>query len=100
MTWGGSYPGMLASFVRMKYPDLIHAAVASSAPVLGALDMPGYNDVTAQAYGLPSVGGTASCNASNNEIFLLIYCERSTRSHAFWNGFAILNLMPKVLAHR
>jgi hypothetical protein len=41
-----------------------------------------------------------SANASNNEIFLLIYCERSTRSHAFWNGFAILNLMPKVLAHR
>ena len=64
VSFGGSYPGMLASFSRMKLPDLIHAAVASSAPVHAAVDMPGYNDVTAEAYGLPSVGGSAACNAS------------------------------------
>jgi hypothetical protein len=33
ISWGGSYPGMLAGWSRLKYPELIHAAVASSAPV-------------------------------------------------------------------
>jgi hypothetical protein len=64
VSFGGSYPGMLASFVRMKYPEKIHASISSSAPVKGALDMPGYNDVTAQAYGLTSVGGSDVCNSS------------------------------------
>jgi len=64
VSFGGSYPGMLASFVRMKYPTKIHASISSSAPVKAALDMPGYNDVTAQAYGLTSVGGSDLCNTS------------------------------------
>merc|ERR1719162_1466627 len=48
----------------MKYPDLIHAAVASSAPVHAKVDMPGYQDVTAQAYGIVAAGGSDKCNSS------------------------------------
>ena len=44
--------------------DLIHAAIASSAPVHAAVDMPGYNDVTAQAYGIAAAGGSDDCNSS------------------------------------
>jgi serine protease 16 len=42
VTWGGSYPGMLAGWARLKYPHLFHAAVASSAPVKAQLDFQGY----------------------------------------------------------
>lgn len=60
---GGSYPGMLAGFVRAVYPDLIHAAVASSAPIRGVLDMPGFQDVVTSAYGMTVEGieGSKEC---------------------------------------
>lgn len=64
VSWGGSYPGMMASFVRIKHPELIHCSVASSAPVIAQLDMPEYNDITAEAYSLPSVGGSPACTAA------------------------------------
>ena len=47
VAFGGSYPGMMAGWSRLKYPHLVHAAVASSAPVQASLEMPGYNQVRA-----------------------------------------------------
>jgi len=34
VTFGGSYGGMLAAWMRMKFPDLVQAAVVSGGPIL------------------------------------------------------------------
>ena len=34
VTFGGSYGGMLATWMRMKYPSMVSAAVVSGAPIL------------------------------------------------------------------
>jgi hypothetical protein len=63
VTWGGSYPGMMAGWSRTKHPELIHASVASSAPVKAQLDMPEYNNRVAKAYSVSDngVGGSQEC---------------------------------------
>jgi hypothetical protein len=61
VTFGGSYPGMLAALARLRYPHLIHAAVSSSAPLKASVDMPGYNNVVSQSIASVDVGGSEKC---------------------------------------
>eukprot|EP01033_Poteriospumella_lacustris_P014875 gene14875-10635_t len=63
VTWGGSYPGMLAALTRLRYPHLVHAAVSSSAPLQASVNMPGYNNVVAHSMSAKDVGGSAECLA-------------------------------------
>lgn len=58
VAFGGSYPGLVAGYSRIKLPHLIHAAISSSAPWRSVVDMPQYNDVVARALANPSVGGS------------------------------------------
>jgi hypothetical protein len=49
LTVGGSYPGNLAAWFRLKYPSVSHASIASSAPVLAQTNFPEYMDVVGQS---------------------------------------------------
>lgn len=61
VTFGGSYPGMLAAWSRYKFPHLIYGAVSNSAPVQVKLDFQDYNDVVGYALKNPTVGGSDDC---------------------------------------
>ncbi|KAJ2780361.1 hypothetical protein H4R18_003493 [Coemansia javaensis] len=55
---GGSYSATLATWARKMYPDLVHAAYASSAPVLARADFYQYDQVVGRA--LPCAGSIAA----------------------------------------
>ncbi|EKX34652.1 hypothetical protein GUITHDRAFT_158798 [Guillardia theta CCMP2712] len=61
ITFGGSYPGMLAAWSHAKFPHLFHAAVSSSAPVQAILNMKGYNNVVASDFADETLGGSMLC---------------------------------------
>ena len=61
---GGSYPGMLAAFLRATYPDKFFMSVASSAPVHGVLDMTSFEDIkglTAYTMDVEGVRASPAC---------------------------------------
>jgi thymus-specific serine protease len=61
VTFGGSYPGMLAAWARLQFPHLIHAAVSNSAPIQAKLDFPEYNGHAGWALQYDKVGGSPAC---------------------------------------
>lgn len=51
VTFGGSYSGSLSAWMRAKFPHVVFAALASSAPVLAQMDFPEYFEVVTNSVG-------------------------------------------------
>lgn len=49
ITVGGSYPGNLAAYFRLKYPSVTHGSIASSAPVTAKVNFFEYMDVVGES---------------------------------------------------
>ncbi|XP_032529402.2 putative serine protease K12H4.7 [Danaus plexippus] len=63
---GGSYAGNLAAWMKVLYPDLVDAAVASSAPVLAKKDFFEYLEKVTEDY---ETYGTHGCSDKIKNIF-------------------------------
>jgi len=80
ITFGGSYPGNLAAWFRLKFPHQTYASVASSAPVLAELDFYQYLSVVDKS--MASITG-AECNqriqTATNKIEQMLQTVAGTR---------------------
>lgn len=63
---GGSYPGNLAAWMKLLYPSMVDAAIASSAPVLAKKDFFEYLEVVSDDY---EQHGSEGCHDKIKEIF-------------------------------
>ncbi|KAF4670554.1 Thymus-specific serine protease [Perkinsus olseni] len=61
VTFGGSYPGVVAAWARAVYPQKFVAAVSSSAPIEARLDFPEYNDAVGVSFASELAGGSIGC---------------------------------------
>lgn len=56
VSFGGSYSGALSAWMRLKYPALISAAVATSGPVFAEVDFVEYLEVVTASLGTAKTG--------------------------------------------
>lgn len=69
---GGSYPGSLAAWMRMRYPHLVHGAMSASGPLLAKLDFEEYYAVVRDALSEYNKDCVKSIQAAFQQVELLL----------------------------
>lgn len=76
IVFGGSYGGMLAAWLRIKYPSVFAGAIAASAPILGFPGLPFYtqnNGESGASYWDIVSYDTTECKNSNHILFFSLF---------------------------
>lgn len=68
---GGSYPGSLAAWMRLKYPHLVAGAVSTSGPLRAKIDFYEYLEVVAEALETAASGCTAALQEALRKVQFL-----------------------------
>ncbi|XP_063240826.1 putative serine protease K12H4.7 [Bacillus rossius redtenbacheri] len=72
VAFGGSYPGSLAAWLRLKYPHLVHAAVSTSGPLLALADFGDYFGVVKASLSTTGEGCVEAIQNATRQIDLLL----------------------------
>ncbi|CAL4130099.1 unnamed protein product, partial [Meganyctiphanes norvegica] len=72
IAFGGSYPGSLAAWYRLKYPHLVHGAVATSAPIVAQVNFKEYLEVVEKSLSLASPTCNAQVKEATRQLHLLL----------------------------
>ena len=83
IVFGGSYPGNLAAWFKLKYPDHAIGSISSSAPVYAENDFQQYAQVVTNSLSMENVGGSEECRlAVRNATAMLHDLAISTHPYA------------------
>lgn len=77
VAFGGSYPGSLSAWIRLKYPNLIYSSIASSAPVQAKTD---YFEYMQTVQNSTKAFGTKSCMDDVHKFFAWAQQQMTTVS--------------------
>lgn len=86
VTFGGSYPGALSAWLRLRLPHLISVAISTSSPIQAQLDFTAYNGVVNSSLSKTSIGGSPACAEATRAAFTVM-------DTAFQAGGVAKNLM-------
>lgn len=75
ISFGGSYPGSLSAWFRLKYPHLVYGAVSSSAPMLALINFTDYLVVVNNSLALYSANCPRYISKATKQIEDLIKTE-------------------------
>eukprot|EP00794_Sanderia_malayensis_P011360 gene11360-12544_t len=80
ISFGGSYPGALSAWFRLKYPHLVHGSIASSAPIKAVVDFSGYFDVVANSLATTGSACNENIAAATKMIASLIQTDEGCKN--------------------